>query len=714
MRMLHTDRGLPMKSNRTLFRSGSANCFTGADLVLWLIIDLGIQSKVEALHLATMISHLGYIYPVDRTHLGQSIKDDGTLYRLQTTKYWPSQIVGDMEFKYGVFLVRKLLHKGKLKIQDYELDTIERMKEDVLKQYWHRVVTAAKEEYGVLRQQKKSTRATMESQEAAFWFCQKPPPPLSPATDCMLSRIAMPLTLHCEQVDSYEDTMRSEVTFLEENLLKHRANMSTALKSMKNNCKQYMEYDPIITPPFPSNPWVTGSTLLWSYKASFVENANSTRVRQWGYSLDELLSDKGGRKVFEEFCNKQCCAENIRFWTACDNLHSTRLSMVPVEVYNIYSEFLAEGCLSEINVSAEIKKECMEDMKTPSRYAFTSAKNQVYFLMKEDIYPRFVKSDFYKKLLKPRVEDSGLLAFGRGLFSRLRRSRYGHPHRNSSVPDTSSPFRAIDKNLTPFGGHLKPSASLDSLQVLGASAGDADLFIQSLMKPCNNVSPARKISGSRKDSKMSLQDGPRRRVSAPAPPILVHHTDGTTAVLESTVEEMDSKTTGSGALPVSPLVKSSFQYPGESSKIRMMSSSLDSLIVVDSGTLKRRAKQYAELNQQLKSDSDLDISKLGREDNSEPREQQLQAKDNENTLIPDPTRLSPNISPQLHSSSSTSSLSTCSASSVPVESSHRARSVSFYQNSRIEQMTSSTSNLTGLVDPNLKSHVEGYGSHQSL
>ena len=27
-------------------------------------------------------------------------------------------------------------------------DVVERMKEDVLKQYWHRVVTAAKEEYG--------------------------------------------------------------------------------------------------------------------------------------------------------------------------------------------------------------------------------------------------------------------------------------------------------------------------------------------------------------------------------------------------------------------------------------------------------------------------------------------------------------------------------------------------------------------------------------
>ena len=67
-----------------------------------------------------------------------------------------------------------------------------------------------------------------------------------------------------------------------------------------------------------------------------VENANSTRVRQWGYSLDELLSDRAGRNVFEEFCEKQCCAENIRFWTACDNLHCTSFAQVPIEVHNIY------------------------------------------------------------------------------------------------------------------------------------------------------------------------------------------------------------------------------------------------------------------------------------------------------------------------------------------------------------------------------------------
>lgn len=40
----------------------------------------------------------------------------------------------------------------------------------------------------------------------------------------------------------------------------------------------------------------------------------------------------------------------------------------------VVREFLAEGCLSEINVSAEIKKQCAKDLVTPDRYAFTTAK----------------------------------------------------------------------------------------------------------------------------------------------------------------------------------------------------------------------------------------------------------------------------------------------------------------------------------------------------
>lgn len=45
-----------------------------------------------------------------------------------------------------------------------------------------------------------------------------------------------------------------------------------------------------------------------------------------------------------------------------------------VVVVIIVREFLADGCLSEINVSAEIKKNCAKDLVAPDRYAFTAAK----------------------------------------------------------------------------------------------------------------------------------------------------------------------------------------------------------------------------------------------------------------------------------------------------------------------------------------------------
>lgn len=105
---------------------------------------------------------------------------------------------------------------------------------------------------------------------------------------------------------------------------------------------------------------------------------------------------------------------------------------------------------------------------------------------------------------------------------------------------------------------------------------------------------------SRKGSKV-FQDGPRRRVSAPAPPILVHSTDGTTTVLEGTIEEPTSpplmvngnnnSDVNSPALAVSPFARSTFSKFNDAGKIRMLSSSLDSLLV-DSGTLKRRADQF--------------------------------------------------------------------------------------------------------------------------
>ena len=87
----------------------------------------------------------------------------------------------------------------------------------------------------------------------------------------------------------------------------------------------------------------------------------------------------------------------------------------------------------------------------------------------------------------------------------------------------------------------------------------------------------------------------------------------------------------------------------------------------------------------------------------------------------DNSRLSPNVSPHGHlqSSSSTSTLSTCSASSCPVGSTvnGRERSISVYHNPYLDTHNLSrpnSSNDISNINSKLTSCVDGFGSHQSL
>ena len=38
--------------------------------------------------------------------------------------------------------------------------------------------------------------------------------------------------------------------------------------SIQNFCHKYKEFDPMLNPPVPSNPWVTGDTTLWTLENS--------------------------------------------------------------------------------------------------------------------------------------------------------------------------------------------------------------------------------------------------------------------------------------------------------------------------------------------------------------------------------------------------------------------------------------------------------------
>ena len=73
----------------------------------------------------------------------------------------------------------------------------------------------------------------------------------------------------------------------------------------------------------------------------------------------------------------------------------------------VRSEFLERGASSEVNVGASVASDIAHDLATPSRFSFQSAQEQIFSLMQNDIYPRFLKSSDYTELLSGAKKAGG-------------------------------------------------------------------------------------------------------------------------------------------------------------------------------------------------------------------------------------------------------------------------------------------------------------------
>ncbi|KIH62351.1 domain found in Dishevelled, Egl-10, and Pleckstrin, partial [Ancylostoma duodenale] len=70
------------------FRVAVPQALTGQSLVA-LVGEKGYaEDEAEAVHLATLLLQHGYLFPVIEPAL--TVRDDGTLYRLQRPYFWPS------------------------------------------------------------------------------------------------------------------------------------------------------------------------------------------------------------------------------------------------------------------------------------------------------------------------------------------------------------------------------------------------------------------------------------------------------------------------------------------------------------------------------------------------------------------------------------------------------------------------------------------------
>ncbi|XP_015838971.1 regulator of G-protein signaling 7 isoform X4 [Tribolium castaneum] len=410
--------GVPVRSQK-LFLTSIPAAFMGYDLIEWLMERLGIEES-EALNLANQLCQYGYFFPVsDSKNL--VVKDDSSLYRFQSPYYWPWQNRPPDNIEYAIYLAKRTLrNKQRHGLEDYELEALSNLRKNLANK-WDFITMQAEEQVcgvkfarpgksGGLQVKlskvlKKGDKIISDSQERAYWRVHRPPPGMVTS----LEQCPVP-TRSWNGSRTRKRTIedgRREVELLKNSLSRTRVKVSQALESMVQHVETYAEYDPLITPTQPSNPWVSEDTTYWQLNSPLVEVPTEKRVRRWGLSMEELVSDPTGLQEFTNYLRKEYSHENIRFWMAVNDLRRSAQSQIQRKVNEIFEEFLAPGAPCEINIDGKTMEKVHQEMKTPSRFTFDAAQEHVYtLLLKKDCYPRFIRSEYYKNLLATGIQPS--------------------------------------------------------------------------------------------------------------------------------------------------------------------------------------------------------------------------------------------------------------------------------------------------------------------
>jgi regulator of G-protein signaling len=112
--------------------------------------------------------------------------------------------------------------------------------------------------------------------------------------------------------------------------------MSTACESLVTYFETFTEYDPLMQPALPSNPWVTEDITFWQLNSAMVDVPTEKRVKRWAISIEELVKDPTGLIEFTAYLRKEYSHENIRFWSAVNDMRRSSHSQISRKAREIY------------------------------------------------------------------------------------------------------------------------------------------------------------------------------------------------------------------------------------------------------------------------------------------------------------------------------------------------------------------------------------------
>ncbi|XP_015672170.1 regulator of G-protein signaling 7 isoform X5 [Protobothrops mucrosquamatus] len=332
----------------------------------------------------------------------------------------------------AVYLCKRTMqNKARLELADYEAESLARLQRAFARK-WEFIFMQAEAQAKVDKKRDKIERKILDSQERAFWDVHRPVPGCVNTTEVDIKKSSRMKNPHKTRKSVYglqndirshspthppvpetkpptEEQLCQEIKYWQMQLDRHRLKMSKVAESLLAYTEQYVDYDPFLLPPDPSNPWLSDDTTFWETEAS--KEANQHRVKRWGFVMDEALKDPVGREQFLKFLESEFSSENLRFWLAVEDLKKRPIRDVPVRVQEIWQEFLAPGAPSAINLDSKSYDKTTQNVKEPGRYTFGDAQEHIYKLMKSDSYPRFIRSSAYQELLQAKKKGRNIPIF---------------------------------------------------------------------------------------------------------------------------------------------------------------------------------------------------------------------------------------------------------------------------------------------------------------
>ncbi|XP_057198164.1 regulator of G-protein signaling 6-like [Triplophysa rosa] len=190
-------------------------------------------------------------------------------------------------------------NKTRLELADYEAENLARLQRAFARK-WEFIFMQAEAQVKIDRKKDKTERKILDSQERAFWDVHRPVPGCVNTTEMDIRKCRRlknpqrvkksvygvvddthtqsPVHTPSQQInkDTRED-VEKEILFLNTQLDRHCMKMSKVAETLMSYTDQYLEYDPFLSVPDPSNPWIGDDVTFWEQEARY-ENHNNTSV----------------------------------------------------------------------------------------------------------------------------------------------------------------------------------------------------------------------------------------------------------------------------------------------------------------------------------------------------------------------------------------------------------------------------------------------------